>query len=582
MTELIGIVYQDIFQASHHVQKIINNAPAEKETHSYKQFQMGIMGDAFIWNIDHTIVMGLDGDITNLPFLQEKTGQESLPNCLFKAYQLWGIHFVRFLKGHFILIIFDQKKEKLFLVRDQIGIKPLYWYQDQYHFIFGTKIKSLLKTRLIPRNPSREAIAAYLFFGYFPQELTPFRNVSKLLPGHYLEIRADQSKSIYAYWSLSSCFTNPSPLHPHTLIKKFDTLFTNTIKLNPTSPAACLTNDKSSSLITALYLDKQGKLDHLIRLENEENTRFSYLNAPIKRIKGCQSLDLLGEFIWKLEEPIACPETYLLFSLSRQLDKALVSSFGSLELYNIDPRYQATKNDKAHDWTLLSKTLLKSLHFVFPSLALKLLKHQQSPSWQSHFLSKNAVFNEREIAEIAPELSQLFDAEVFILKFHHLHRLKNFKDAILYFDLKTRFPDLYAFSCEKLLTSWANPYFELSVIEFLVNVPEAERPLIASLLEQKFFHRLPPPLQTKFDAAILPSLDSIIPYLQQGYLVEEGLLSEKWFQNPQHLKNKEQLWSLLVLEIWYRLFINESTIEDPPIAELNFLVKKRKFYDKSA
>ena len=103
-------------------------------------------------------------------------------------------------------------------------MKPLYWYQDPHSFIFGSQLKALLATGMIPQTPSQDAIASYLFFGYTPQDMTPIKNVNKLLPGHYLQLNRDKSVFIQPFWSYSSYFEKKNNDNKSAILKKMDEL----------------------------------------------------------------------------------------------------------------------------------------------------------------------------------------------------------------------------------------------------------------------------------------------------------------------------------------------------------------------
>lgn len=87
---------------------------------------------------------------------------------ILEAFAHWGTDFVHKLNGMFAIAIYDTKEEELFLFRDRIGIKPLYYYLNGNDLVFASELKAILKVATIPRVINKEAIAQYLHLGFIP------------------------------------------------------------------------------------------------------------------------------------------------------------------------------------------------------------------------------------------------------------------------------------------------------------------------------------------------------------------------------------------------------------------------------
>lgn len=122
---------------------------------------------------------------------------------LLKGYGLLGNAAIRAWRGMFALGFWEAAAQRLVLVRDRLGIKPLYYYFDGTNFLFASEVRALLATGLVPRKLSRAAVESYLAYGSVQQPLTIIENVYAVLPGHTLTFANGQIHS-EAYWQLSA------------------------------------------------------------------------------------------------------------------------------------------------------------------------------------------------------------------------------------------------------------------------------------------------------------------------------------------------------------------------------------------
>ena len=208
-------------------------------------------------------------------------------------------------------------------------------------------------------------------------------------------------------------------------------------------------------------------------------------------------------------------------------------------------------------------------------------------------MKHNALFSESMMSYAAPKLVNLFDPELFLNKFYHLSRIKTSTSAFLYFDVKTRMADLYIAQYEKLTAAfnlqWYSPFLNRKVVEFAAGLPEPEdlteiqsgqylKRILKNLLPDSVLERpkksRPQFLQSWLHKSELPQL---FQQLEHGLLVEEGYISREWVrQHTSGLKEMShsfrQLWALLTLEVWFRIFINNPISEIPPEMSINELL----------
>jgi asparagine synthase (glutamine-hydrolysing) len=123
------------------------------------------------------------------------------------AYEEYGEDCVSHLSGMFAFAIWDARQRKLFLARDRVGIKPLYYYCDGRRLLFASELKAILADPAVPRELDMRALADYLVYGYIPLNKTIFREVKKLLPGHWAAVTPDLKldrlqTQVRQYWDL--------------------------------------------------------------------------------------------------------------------------------------------------------------------------------------------------------------------------------------------------------------------------------------------------------------------------------------------------------------------------------------------
>jgi asparagine synthase (glutamine-hydrolysing) len=127
---------------------------------------------------------------------------------LLKAYGQWGEACLERLVGMFAFAVWDSHNERLFLARDRLGEKPLYYYTGPESFIFGSEIRSLLASGLVPRHLDAAGLASYLAFGAVQDPLTIIKDVRSLPPGHTLTWQKGQCCT-HRYWSLAEVASRP-------------------------------------------------------------------------------------------------------------------------------------------------------------------------------------------------------------------------------------------------------------------------------------------------------------------------------------------------------------------------------------
>ena len=158
-------------------------------------------GQQPLFNEDRSVAIVYNGEVYNFAGLRpelEALGYRfrthSDTEVILHAWEAWGSDCVKRLRGMFAFAIWDQKRRHLFLARDRLGIKPLYYaLLPNGHFVFGSELKALLPHPRLPRRRDPRAIEEYFAYGYIPEPRSIFEGVLKLPPGHTLVIEKGQT-----------------------------------------------------------------------------------------------------------------------------------------------------------------------------------------------------------------------------------------------------------------------------------------------------------------------------------------------------------------------------------------------------
>lgn len=164
-----------------------------------------------LFNEDHSVVVVYNGEIYNFQELVRELvalGHRFRTRCdtevIVHAWEEWGEACVDRFRGMFAFGLWDENRQTLFLARDRLGIKPLYYtLLGDGTFLFASELKALLVHPRVPRNIDISAVDDYFAFGYVPDPKCIYRDIAKLPPGHVLTVRRDQPwMSPRSYWDV--------------------------------------------------------------------------------------------------------------------------------------------------------------------------------------------------------------------------------------------------------------------------------------------------------------------------------------------------------------------------------------------
>ncbi len=168
-------------------------------------------GQQPLFNEDHSVVVSYNGEIYNFPELTEELkalGHRFRTHCdtevIVHAWESWGEACVERFRGMFAFALWDRNRQTLFLARDRLGIKPLYYAAlPDGTLAFASELKALQRHPALPRAIDPLAVEEYFAFGYVPEPRTIYRGVHKLPPGHRLAVRRGEPlPESRAYWDV--------------------------------------------------------------------------------------------------------------------------------------------------------------------------------------------------------------------------------------------------------------------------------------------------------------------------------------------------------------------------------------------
>ena len=160
---------------------------------------------------DEAQVLSFNGEIynfqdvrTELEGLGHQFATSSDSEVILYAWRQWGVECLQRLNGMFAFALYDQRTRQLFLARDRLGVKPLFYAAvSDGSILFGSELKALLANPLLRREPSLRAVDDYLAFGYVPDQTSLLRGVKKLPAGHYLLLEQGRPEpEPVQYWDM--------------------------------------------------------------------------------------------------------------------------------------------------------------------------------------------------------------------------------------------------------------------------------------------------------------------------------------------------------------------------------------------
>lgn len=558
-----------------------------------------------------------NGEIYNFPELRTELHARGYrfrsrtdTEVLLAAYQEFGHDCVRHLRGMFAFAIWDTRAQSLFLARDRLGKKPLYYYFDADGIAFASEAKAFLADESFDVRPDLAAITHYLTYQYVPHPLTAFQGVQELPPAHILKINREGAVHIERYWKLS--YRDKVRLTEADASAQLLERLTDAVQVRLISDVplgAFLSGGIDSGAIVAIMsgLTNAPVKTYSIGFEESEFNELPYARLVAKRYETDHHelvvrpdvAGILPELVWHYGQPFADSSaipTYYLAQMTREHVTVALNGDGGDENFAGYDRYRA--NVLASRLGFLPASVRRQL--VSLGRALPTSGISQSPSsragrfletlgeppshryarWMSHFSpSLKATLCTEDFVRAA----NADDSTRFIAELYDASDAPDLVDAMLDVDINSYLPDDLLAKVDVASMAFGlearSPLLDHEFMEFCASLPSnlklrgttkkyIFKRAIAGLLPSEVINRpkmgFGVPLARWFRHELREMTYDLLldsKTTGRGYFhraVVERLLDE-------HMKGvrhwHHQLWNLVMLELWHRTFVDQRPSE---------------------
>jgi asparagine synthase (glutamine-hydrolysing) len=532
------------------------------------------------------------------------------------------------LRGMFAFAIWDRRRRELFLARDRLGVKPLYYaLTDDGSLIFGSEIKSVLASGVIQPEMNFAAFPDYLANHAPSGEETLFRGIKRLLPGHTLLWR-DGQVVIDRYWDLSFA-ANDSEAHRSEadMVADYHDRLREAVKMRLMAdvPLGCfLSGGIDSAAITALMTELTGggvKTFSVAFAEREANeleyarmvaTRFRTDHHEVV-VKPSEFFESLPSLLWHEDEPLAHPSSIPLYFVSKlavEQVKVVLTGEGSDETLAGYGRYRTTVFNLSLGrlWESLGGSHLRGatrgLMRMLPRTAH--LRHQLERTFlnlpadlPTLYFDNFAVFSREQQSQLlsAETRARVRGTDPYAIIRSYLAQTdaKSLLDELLYADTKTYLHELLMKQDQMSMAASIEsrvPFLDHPLMEFAARLPQSMklRGLTTKyVLRQAMKGVLPDPILRRrkmgFPVPIGRWLAGEYRHLLDEYVLgpratERGVFDETFVRElvarHEHGEGNhaERLWALMNYELWQRLFIDGESVEDASAVMARLVNKK--------
>ena len=580
-------------------------------------------------NEDQTIWIIYNGEIYNHADVRrdlESRGHtyrtRSDTETIVHAYEQWGDDFVRRLRGMFAIALWDTRRRRLLLVRDRLGIKPVYWARAGNLLLFGSEIKAILASGYIEPHPNVDAVPELLSTRYVSGAETLFRGIKKLLPGHLLEFEQGNVRT-RQYWDipvgqhdgLPELGRDPSG---GQIADRFLDLLEESVRLRLMSDVPLgmfLSGGIDSSAIAAIMaslIDRPLQTFSVAFKERAFN-ELQYSREVARAIRAdahevvVDDADFFGalpRLVWHEDEPLAHPSSvplYFVSALARDQVTVVLTGEGSDELlagYGKYPRI-------ALNWrvgTVYERMVPRALRAKIartlpPMLSPRLARYATRSFLATDRTPESMLFDNFAAIPLAHQQELLHRSlragatptrayGPSVEYFDRPNGASTFLDRVLYADIKTYLVELLMKQDQMSMAASIEsrvPFLDHKLVEFVARIPDKWK--LSGLTTKRVLREAM--------KGILP--ESIVNRPKMGFPVpfsdwtrtawnvvahevlldrrsrERGIIDPRGVERllASHaagaINGGDRIWSLLNLELWYRTFIDKEGIQSLPV-----------------
>lgn len=559
---------------------------------------------------DKSVWITYNGEIYNFESLKKNLvakGYTFVSHCdtevIIYLYLEYGEDCLKYLRGMFAFAVWDSSKNIIFLARDRVGKKPLFYYFDGKTLIFASEIKAILKDSSLNSKINYEAFYDYFKYLYVPDPKTIYKNIYKLKPGHYMVCSSDGIKR-KEYWDVS--FSNQSNKSEDNISDELLGILDESVKLRMISDVplgAFLSGGIDSSGIVALMArqKKDPVTTCSIGFDSEEYDEVEFARIIANKYHTDHheftvkenAEEILTDLAFYFDEPFAdasaVPTYYVSLIAKQEVTVALSGdggdeNFAGYQKYYIDDienriRRKIPGPIRKTILPYFSKIFSRGNHPLFQKT--KTLLNTLSYESNYGFFLTNTEFDDQLWIDLINDDTkrQIGDYDPFSVTKYYYDKADtdNHLSKILYTDLKTYLPGDILVKVDRM--SMANslevraPILDHNVIEYAANIPpdlkynNSEKKYI---LKQTFKQILPDEIMYRkkmgFSVPLAQWFREELKEFASNHLLssnasvnnffEKDVLKKLWDHHQGKTRNYSTiLWSLLMFELWYRKFI---------------------------
>ena len=565
-------------------------------------------------NEDGTLWIVFNGEIYNHLALREQLiarGHRYVTNSdtetIIHLFEEYGADCVQHLRGMFAFAIWNRNTKTLFIARDRLGIKPLYYKLTPERLLFGSEIKVLLAHGGIHPEFNRATLPEYLAFGYLSGEETFYAGIQKLMPGHIMTIGPEGQADIRQYWDLDASKPHESRDEQY-YVRSYRELLEGAVQSHLMSDVPLgvfLSGGVDSSAVAALMTKIRREPVETFSVGYTEQT---YSELPFARtvsehihsrhhevfVSEQDFFGALPHLIWHEDEPIAWPSSislYFVARLARERVTVVLTGEGADETLAGYTRYAFTLKNAALDRayrgvvpsflrrglrnsvatsSLLGATMRRKLEHTFLA--------KDGNSWDSFYFDN--FFSAFGGAEQAGLLTDTFAREAApstayknVLGYWE-RSSGEMLQRLLYTDIKTYLVELLMKQDNMSMAASIEsrvPFLDHVLVEFASRIPREVqiqglagkrilKKAVEDLLPHEILYRPKLGFPTPWSGWLAgPRLETIRAMLleprslDRGYFRREAV--ERIFDEhkAKHRDNYDRIWRLLNLEVWHRV-----------------------------
>ena len=569
-------------------------------------------------NEDGSVWIVFNGEIYNHAEVRrrlESSGHQyrtkSDTETIVHAYEQWGDACVEHLRGMFAFAIWDARHQRLLLVRDRVGVKPLYYaHRADGELVFASEIKAILEHPRIPRDWRADALDSYLSLGYVPAPSTIYSAVDKLPAGHLLVWERGQIR-IRKYWDLTFAGRGDERTE-HEYLEELDAILREAVGMRLVSDVplgAFLSGGIDSSTVVA-YMVETSSTPVVTTSVGFDEQRYDELDHAeiVARHLGClhypqvvkpDIVDLLPRLAWHLDEPFADSSivpTYYVSQAARRLVTVALSGDGGDEAWAGYPWHRVERLEARVRHTLGPATAIagRLAHALPTSVkgarALRRLAFTPAQACAAkHASNFFAADGKRRL--YSADLAASVGAHDVLAPFREYYDSVDSPDGLdrtMYAEIKTYLVDDILTKVDKMSMAVSlearEPLLDHRLLEFAATVPSTLKLRAGTskyLLRRALQRRVPPSIIERgkrgFEAPIgewlrKPLAPLVSDVLLDGRLASRGVfrraeIERLWDDHrTERTDHRHRLWQLLMLELWFREFIDRPSAAARPLA----------------